>query len=96
MALAAVLLTGSLLAALSWRWCRDSIYHIIHYPILSYMPSAMAPHWYAARCPLRQMEGIIMIGEIGGTAEKEAAEFIIQSGTKKPVVIHCRSVSCNH
>ena len=31
-------------------------------------------------------ESIVMIGEIGGTAEEEAAEFISKSKTKKPMV----------
>ena len=33
-----------------------------------------------------QTESILIIGEIGGTAEEEASEFIKHSKTKKPIV----------
>lgn len=39
-----------------------------------------------------QTEGIVMVGEIGGTAEEEAAEFI-QSNVSKPVVAYIAGVT---
>ncbi len=40
----------------------------------------------------RQTKGIVMVGEIGGSAEEEAAEFI-QSNVKKPVVAYIAGVT---
>ena len=39
-----------------------------------------------------QTEGVVMVGEIGGTAEEEAAEFI-KSNMKKPVVAYIAGVT---
>ena len=39
-----------------------------------------------------QTEGIVMVGEIGGTAEEEAAEYI-QSNVSKPVVAYIAGVT---
>ena len=39
-----------------------------------------------------QTEGIVMVGEIGGSAEEEAAEYI-KANVKKPVVAYIAGVT---
>jgi succinyl-CoA synthetase, alpha subunit len=41
----------------------------------------------------KDTEGILMIGEIGGTAEEDAAEFILKSPIKKPMAAFIAGVS---